>query len=106
MKTLCYLMISLLTFIVFVPSSRAWSYGEALDTEQAGWFQFVEGGCFELGSRHPSIETANEKPPRWFCVPAFYLGRTEVTQGQFKRVMGYNPSSNPKGESYPVERLS
>lgn len=84
----------------------AWSFGEPLLTKEAGWFLFVEGGCFEQGSRHPSLETENEKPPKWVCVPSYYFGKTEVTQGQFKKVMGYNPSNNPKGADYPVEELS
>lgn len=103
MKTL------LTTLILFLFSSQAfcaWSLGEPVHTERAGWFQFVEGACFEQGSRHPSLETENEKPPRWICVPSFYLGRTEVSQGQFKAVMGYNPSNNPAGLDYPVEELS
>ena len=84
----------------------AWSFGDPLKTDEAGWFQFVEGGCFEMGSRNPSLETKNEKPPKWVCVQSFYLGRTEVTQGLFKAIMGYNPSNNPKGDDYPVEELS
>lgn len=103
MKTLIFA----LTFCL--SSSQAicdWNIGKPLHTEQTGWFQFVEGGCFEQGSKHPSLETANEKPPKWVCVPSYYLGRTEVTQKQFKAVMGYNPSNNLKGGEYPVEELS
>lgn len=103
-------MKSLLIALIFCLFSSqvccAWSFGEPLHTEQAGWFQFVEGACFEQGSRHPLLETENEKPPKWVCVPSFYLGRTEVTQGQFQAVMGYNPSNNPAGPDYPVEELS
>lgn len=103
-------MKTLLTTLIFCLFSSqafcAWSFGEPLHTGQGAWFQFVEGGCFEQGSRHPALETENEKPPKWVCVASFYLGRTEVTQGQFKALMGYNPSNNPAGPDYPVEELS
>jgi formylglycine-generating enzyme len=35
----------------------------------------------------------------------YYMATTEVTQGQWKRVMGYNPSQF-KGDSLPVESVS
>ena len=37
----------------------------------------------------------------------YYVGRTEVTQGQFRAVMGYNPSGFTScGDDCPVENLS
>jgi len=34
------------------------------------------------------------------------MGKYEVTQGQWKKVMGSNPSSFKKGDNYPVEKVS
>ena len=34
------------------------------------------------------------------------VGATEVTQGQYRQVMGKNPSANQGGNDYPVERVS
>ena len=36
---------------------------------------------------------------------SYYMATTEVTQGQWKKVMGYNPSQF-KGDSLPVENVS
>jgi formylglycine-generating enzyme required for sulfatase activity len=33
------------------------------------------------------------------------MGKTEVTQGQWKHVMGENPSEFKKGDNYPVEEV-
>ncbi|GHT44468.1 hypothetical protein AGMMS49965_20180 [Bacteroidia bacterium] len=37
--------------------------------------------------------------------PSFYIGKYEVTQAQYQKVMNTNPSSN-KGPNYPVETVS
>ena len=34
------------------------------------------------------------------------MGRTEVTQGQWEKIMGSNPSHFKKGTNYPVEQVS
>lgn len=36
----------------------------------------------------------------------YYIGKFEVTQGQWAKVMGSNPSSFKKGDNYPVENVS
>ena len=36
----------------------------------------------------------------------FWLGRFEVTQGQWRSVMGGNPSAAQKGDDFPVECVS
>lgn len=52
----------------------------------------IPAGCFLMG--HPENEKgqgSNEGQHR-ACVKAFEMGKTEVTQGQWKAVMGENPS--------------
>ena len=48
---------------------------------------------------------ADEKPVHEVCVDDFYLGKYEVTQGQWEKVMGNNPSCF-KGRDNPVEMVS
>lgn len=64
----------------------------------------LPGGCFTFGN--PGKGRANEKPSRKACVDAFSIGRTEVTQGQWTKVMGSNPSVYDKGDDHPVEMVT
>ena len=47
----------------------------------------------------------SEKPAHRINVSDFFIGKYEVTQAQWKAVMGDNPS-NYKGDNLPVERVS
>jgi formylglycine-generating enzyme required for sulfatase activity/serine/threonine protein kinase len=67
---------------------------------------YVPGGAFLMGS--PENETDRlpfEGPQRQVTVPSFYIGRYEVTQAQWRAVMGENPS-HFKGDDLPVENVS
>ncbi|MBU1206064.1 MAG: formylglycine-generating enzyme family protein [Proteobacteria bacterium] len=68
-------------------------------------FIFVKGGCFDMGDTFGDGES-DEKPVHQVCVNDFFLGVYEVTQTQWERVMGINPSHFKKGGNYPVERVS
>jgi len=69
-------------------------------------FIFVKGGCYQMGDAVGG-GYADEKPVHEVCVSDFYMGKYEVTQGQWKEVMGENPSSfSSCGDNCPVERVS
>ncbi len=57
-------------------------------------FVFVNGGAFEMGSSNRKV-----------TIDDFIIGKFEVTQKQWKEVMGNNPS-NFKGDNLPVEGVS
>ena len=60
-----------------------------LDSDgKAGWYE----------DEHPQHLVRITKP--------FYMGVTEVTQGQYEAVTGRNPSSGPKVAQHPVEEVS
>ena len=55
--------------------------------------RLIPGGDFMMGSPDDDKDAvANEKPQHKVRISPFYLGVTEVTQGQYKGVMGDNPS--------------
>lgn len=70
--------------------------------------QRIAAGRFTMGSPTSEKERRdNEGPQRTVSVRAFELGKTEVTQGQWKAVMGSNPSGFSQcGENCPVESVS
>jgi len=66
-------------------------------------FVWVPGGEFMMGSNDGS---SNEKPVHKVHLDGFWMGKYEVTQGQWQKIMGTNPSSFKSGDNYPVERVS
>jgi formylglycine-generating enzyme required for sulfatase activity len=69
-------------------------------------FVFVKGGCFEMGDTFGDGDW-DEKPVHEVCLDDFFLGKYEVTQGQWQTVMGNNPSYYKKcGNDCPVEMVS
>jgi formylglycine-generating enzyme required for sulfatase activity len=67
---------------------------------------FVQGGTFRMGctGEQGSCED-DEKPVHEVTVSSFYMGKYEVTQAQWKTLMGSNPSYF-KGDNLPVEKVS
>ena len=61
----------------------------------------VPGGEADIGSER----FAEARPVHTVRVEPFYLGRHEVTQAEWKAVMGSNPSAQ-KGDLLPVEQVS
>jgi formylglycine-generating enzyme required for sulfatase activity len=70
-------------------------------------FVYVSGGKFTMGStgEQGNYFYNDEKPAHQVKLRGFYLCKYEVTQAQWKEVMGYNPSEF-KGDSLPVERVN
>ncbi|MBQ7951520.1 MAG: SUMF1/EgtB/PvdO family nonheme iron enzyme [Alistipes sp.] len=68
---------------------------------------FVKGGTFTMGATSEQGADAydDEKPAHSVTLSDFYIGKYEVTQAQWRAVMGSNPSSF-KGDNLPVENVS
>ena len=76
-------------------------------TEPVTGMRFVEvpGGSFEIGDQFGEGE-GNEWNNRKITIKSFRLGATEVTQKEWQKIMGSNPSKLFRGSDLPVERVS
>lgn len=64
----------------------------------------VTGGCFQMGS---SGFEKHELPLHQVCLDSFDIGKYEVTQAQWKAVMGANPAIFADcGDSCPVDQIT
>jgi len=79
--------------------------GEYRETATGMEFVLVKGGCYQMGDTFGEGED-DEKPAHEVCVKDFYLGKYEVTQGQWKRVMDDNPSFFEESDDNPVDTVS
>lgn len=64
---------------------------------------FVEGNTFQMGSDEGDDR---EKPVHNVTLSDFYIGKYEVTQTQWKEIMGSNPSEFKDCDTCPVEKVS
>ncbi len=70
-------------------------------------FMLIPAGEFDMGSPSNEVGRYNDEGPVHHVTisKAFYLGKYEVTQKQWRDVMGTSPSSF-KGDDLPVEQVS
>ena len=70
-------------------------------------FSFVEipEGCFMMGSFENEYDRHTDELQHNVMLDGFYLGKYEITQAQWKYVMGNNPSYF-KGDYLPVENVT
>ena len=54
----------------------------------------------------PYLGNADEQPQHFVTIKPFLMGRTLITQGQWKAVMGKLPSCRFKGDNLPIEHVS
>ncbi|GHT29262.1 hypothetical protein AGMMS49574_05550 [Bacteroidia bacterium] len=68
---------------------------------------YVQGGTFSMGcsGEQGGDCHGSEKPLHSVTVSSFNIGKYEVTQAQWKQIMGSNPSYF-KGDNLPVESVS
>ncbi len=83
--------------------TRGFSIGPGVEME----FVWVPPGTFRMGTVTQKKSTHTAEGPKHTVVisQGFWLGTYEVTQAQWEKVMGRNPS-NFKGADRPVDRIS
>jgi formylglycine-generating enzyme required for sulfatase activity len=65
----------------------------------------INGGTFMMGSPASEPERVSNEVQHSVTVSSFYMGNYEVTQREWREVMGNNPSYF-KGDNLPVEEIS
>ncbi|NWH04810.1 SUMF1/EgtB/PvdO family nonheme iron enzyme [Desulfobacter latus] len=81
-------------------------FGKAWKDPKTGMaFVWVPGGTFDMGDTFGD-GYKDEKPVHKVTVDGFYMGKYEVTQEEWVKVMKSNPSGFKKGDRYPVENVS
>jgi formylglycine-generating enzyme required for sulfatase activity len=79
------------------PPDKAWVNGIGME------FVLIPAGIFTMGSEDGE---SDERPARQVTISRpFYLGKYEVTQGQWQMVMGNNPSLFQGDAKLPVEQV-
>ncbi|CAK0762563.1 formylglycine-generating enzyme [Gammaproteobacteria bacterium] len=66
----------------------------------------IPGGCFMMGSPQGEKVSQFDQDPHQVCVKPFKMGRTEITQQQWKTEMGRYPSNFQGCPDCPVEKVS
>jgi formylglycine-generating enzyme required for sulfatase activity/predicted Ser/Thr protein kinase len=72
---------------------------------------YVEGGSYQMGY-DPNRDSEDKeymdaaKPLHTVSVGSFYIGKYEVTQAQWREIMGDNPSEFKNCDNCPVENVS
>lgn len=91
-----------ITAVPTAPPAVGWAEGVGLGPDQ---FVLIQPGTFQMGSTNGD---ADERPVHAVTLTqAFYLQKTEVTQEQWRSVMGSNPSHfDGCGDDCPVESVS
>jgi formylglycine-generating enzyme required for sulfatase activity len=66
----------------------------------------IPAGRFRMGSPDHQESPSDNEPQHWVMIThPFYIGKYEVTQEQWEKLMGKNPSTL-KGPKYPVEHVN
>ncbi len=87
-------------------AKRKGNPAELKDTATGMEFVFVDGGCYQMGGTFVD-KVRKEELSHEVCLDNFYIGKYEVTQGQWKAIMGNNPSKFDEcGDNCPVEQVS
>jgi len=68
-------------------------------------FILIRGGTFTMGSPTTELERGNDELQHRVTVSDFCLAKSEVTQREYRTLMGNNPS-NSQGDNLPVENVT
>ena len=93
-----------LLLLISTVSAQAAQPGDVWKEPKTGMeFVWMPKGCFQMGSNDGQDD---EKPVHQVCVDGFWMGKYEVTQAQYQKLMSVNPSEGKKAPNHPVESVS
>ena len=101
--------VAVLTLALFLSGCRTFTQDKETITSSIGMeFIYVEPGSFMMGSPVGENEGDPEEGSQHkvTLTEGYFLQATEVTQGQWKTVMGDNPSHFKGNDDLPVEEVS
>jgi formylglycine-generating enzyme required for sulfatase activity len=102
------LVIGMCFWFTFIPTLAESQMDKKISNDLGMEFVYIAPATFIMGS--PSDEPdreSDERQHRVTLTKGFYMQTTEVTQDQWKAVMGDNPSGFKKcGDNCPVEKVS
>ncbi|MGN0602678.1 MAG: flavodoxin [Oscillospiraceae bacterium] len=78
---------------------------EEIITEIPESFVYIKGGTFQMGSPESEAWRSDDETLHTVTVSDFYICEFELTQGEYKKITGEEPSSF-KGDDLPVENIS
>ena len=78
------------------------------DPNDGAVYRYIPAGSFTMGSPKDEVDrNPDEDQHQVTITQAYWMAETEVTQGQWKALMGSNPSRHTSGgDSCPVEQVS
>lgn len=114
MKTLSKVILILFVLITLLACDKANADSVSVNSKAIEGFVSVKGGSFEMGEKDGGDYVA---PIKTVKVSDFYIGKYEVTQAEWKDVMGSEPKYNSlmagpyaveagTGDNYPVYGVS
>lgn len=66
----------------------------------------IKGGSFTMGSPKTEDWREPDEVQHSVALGDFYISKYEVTQGEYKMIIGNNPSTSSIGENFPVETVT
>ena len=95
----------LVGFLITAGTLAAQTIPEKTLTNSMGMeFVLIPSGTFKMGS---DTGDADERPVHQVTISkAFYMGKYEVTQGQWQAIMANNPSASPGDANRPVDQVA
>jgi len=99
-------LLCMLFLMLIISGCQTLKKVSVMQTEKIGEFILIEGGYFTSGfTKDQEISGRFTNSIQEVRMNSFYLGKTELTQDQWVKVMGSNPSVH-KCPKCPVENIS